>query len=97
MSKLKNRFPSLNLSARTVQRIVQQYKDQAESEDESREGIDLGRKRDQTGGQGIKLTPELAAKLVEINDKYWGKLSCKRLAGKLTAEGFSCSKDTVRH
>ena len=37
------------------------------------------------------LTAELAAKLVEINEKRWGKSSCKKFAGKLAAECFPCS------
>ena len=41
------------------------------------------------------LTPELAAKLVEINDQNWGNLSCKKLAGKLPAEGFPCNVASV--
>ena len=32
MEKLKKRFPSLNLSARTVQRLVQEYREQSARE-----------------------------------------------------------------
>ena len=94
MAKLKNRFPSYNLTPRMVQRLVADYRSQesvALSED-----VDLSRKRRHCGGSNLKLTKELAQKLIEINDRSWGRLSCKKLAGKLREEGFDVSKDSVR-
>lgn len=91
---MKIKFPELNLSPRTVQRLVQDYKQQSASSEV--EGVDLSRKRDQAGGQTMKLTVEVASKLIETNNKHWGQLSCKKLAGKLKEQGHDCSKDTVR-
>ena len=70
-------------------------KKQAE-EDATSGNIRMARRRASfCGGQRIILTPELATKLVEINDKNRGKLSCKKLAGELTAEGFPCCVASV--
>ena len=94
MAKLKNRFPSYNLTPRMVQRLVADYRSQesvALSED-----VDLSRKRRHCGGSNLKLTKELAQKLIEINDRSWGRLSCKKLAGELRKQGFDVSKDSVR-
>ena len=44
----------------------------------------------------MKFSVQAAAKLVELNDKNWGRLSCKKLAGKMREAGFDCSVDTVR-
>ena len=95
METLKKRFPHLHLNPRTVRRTVDLCKKQAE-EDATSGNVRITRRRASfCGGQGMILTPELAAKLVEINEKNWGKLLCKKLAGKLTAEGFPCSVASV--
>ena len=39
-----------------------------------------------------KLSVEISQKLIELNDKSWGRLSCK----KFREEGTSCSKESVR-
>ena len=96
MKKLNARFPGMNLTARTVQRIVKQYREQAESVETS-DQIDMSRKRaERTGGHMMKLTEELAQCLIETNDKNWGKLSNKRLDGKLSEQGYPCSTSSVR-
>ena len=91
METLKKRFLHLNLNAKTVQRTVDLSKKQAEEDATSRNVRTTRRHASVCGGQGMILTTELAAKLVEINDKNWGNLSCKKFAGKLTAGGFPCS------
>ena len=51
MEKLKKRFPSLNLSARTVQHLVQEYREQSARE-ATAANVNLSRNRDQYGGDG---------------------------------------------
>ena len=82
MEKLKKRFPSLNLSAHTVQRPVQEYREQSARE-ATAGNVNLSRKRDQCGGHTMKLTEDLAKELISINSKTWRRFSCKALAGKL--------------
>ena len=60
------------------------------------EEVDLSRKRGECGGHLLKFTPEIGQLLIEINDKHWGKLSIKKLAGKLTSAGHKCSPTTMR-
>ena len=82
------------LSTRSIQRLAKEYKDQTSVS--TVDVVELSRKRGDCGGAGMKLTEELAAKMVAINDKFWGKLSVKKLAGKLKSEGFDCSRESVR-
>ena len=96
MEKLKKRFPSLNLSARTVQRLVQEYREQSARE-ATAGNVNLSRKRDQCGGHTMKLTEDLAKELISINSKTWGRLSCKALAGKLAEKGHHVSGESVRY
>ena len=94
-NQLKQRFPTLKLNQRTVQKLVKQYKEQSRDvETDAR--VDLRRKRSKCGGGGMKFSTDIANKMIELNDKHWGKLSCKRLAGKLAECGFKCSKESVR-
>ena len=95
MQELRRRFPSYTLTPRLVQRIVKNYRNQ--EEETSAEEVDLSRKRrEKCGGAKLKLSVEISQKLIELNDKSWGRLSCKKLAGKLREEGFSFSKGSVR-
>ena len=74
METLKKRFPHLHLNPRTVQRTVDLYKKQAE-EDATSGNVRMTRRRASFwGGQGMILMPELAAKLVEINEKKLGQV-----------------------
>eukprot|EP00117_Sycon_ciliatum_P039056 scpid92697/ scgid1715/ len=96
IAKLKSQFPHLQLNARSVQRIVENYKKQAQ-DTATKGNIRMTRRRASLcGGFNLKLTPELAKKMVEINDKAWGRLSCKKLAGELTEAGYPCSEPSVR-
>ena len=94
MLRLKSQFPNANLSTRSIQRLVKEYKDQTLRS--AVEGVELTRKRGECGGAGMKLNEELAARMIAINDKFWGKLSCKKLAGNLSSEGYKCSTTSVR-
>ena len=95
MQELRRRFPSYNLTPRLVQRIFKNNRNQ--DEETSAEEVDLSRKcHEKCGGTNLKLSVEISRKLIELNDKSWGRLSCKKLAGKLREEGFSCSKDSVK-
>ena len=58
--------------------------------------IDWSRKRKHCGRGAIKFTPAGAKKLIDINNRNWGALSFKRLAGKLADEGINVSHVTVR-
>ena len=60
----------------------------------SAQEVDLSRKRcEKCGGTNWKRSIEISAQRIELNDRSWGRLSCKKLAGKLREE---CSKDSVR-
>ena len=88
MDKLKKRLPSLNLSARTVQRLVQEYREQS-ARKATAGNFDMSRKRDQCGGLNMKLTEDLAKELISTNSKTWGRLSCRAFAGKLAEKRSS--------
>ena len=95
MQELRRRFPSYNLTPRLVQRIFKNNRNQ--DEETSAEEVDLSRKcHEKCGGTNLKLSVEISRKLIELNDKSWSRLSCKKVAGKLREEGFSCSKDSVK-
>ena len=78
MEKLKKRFPSLNLSARSVQRLVQEYRLQSARE-ATAGNVNLSRKRDQCGGHTMKLTEDLAKELTSINSKVGDNFHARRL------------------
>ena len=96
MEKLKKWVPSLNLSAQTVQRLVQEYREQSARE-ATAGNVNLSRKRDQCGGHTMKLTEDLAKELISINSKTWGWLSCKALAGKLAEKSHQVSSESIRY
>ena len=60
------------------------------------EAMELSRKRKNCGRGCEKFDVEVAEKLIRVNDKYWGKLSFKKLAGKLKEEeGIDVSHSTI--
>lgn len=67
MAQLKSHFRHLNLTSRTVQRLVKEYKDQITDENAAGTVRMVRRRATLCGGQDIKLTVELAKKL--INNK----------------------------
>ena len=96
LPQLKSRFPHLQLSERTIRRIFQTYKEQARNAEKSGNVRMTRRRASLTGGQNLKLTVELAQKMVEINDRNWGNISCKKVAGEMTVAGFPCSESSVK-
>ena len=96
MEKLKKRLASLNLSARTVQRLVQEYREQSARE-ATAGNVNMSRKRDQCGGHTMKLTEDLAKEFISTNSKTWGRLSCKAFAGKRAEKGHQVSRESVRY
>ena len=70
------------------------YREQ-KSASRSLPSINFSRKRKECGRGAQKFTTEIAAKLIEINNAKWGKLSFKRLAGKLHDEGIQVSHVAV--
>ena len=96
IEKLKKRLASLNLSARTVQRLVQEYREQSARE-VTAGNVNMSRKRDQCGGHTMKLTEDLAKELISTNSKTWGRLSCKVFAGKRAEKGHQVSLEFVRY
>ena len=83
-------FPDQNLSKRVIQKLVKQYRFRAPV------SANLSRQRSRCGGGRTKFSEAIAEKLIEINNRHWGRLSCKKLAGRLNEEGIACSSDTVR-
>ena len=92
----KKRLASLNLSARTVQRLVQEYREQSARE-ATAGNVNMSRKRDQYGGHTMKLTEDLAKELISTNSKTWERLSCKAFAGKREKRGHQVSRESVRY
>ena len=94
METLKSRFPHLNLMPRTIQHIVENYKEQQIKQPTN---IRLTRRRaSMCGGQGMKLTAALVHATICANDENWGQLSVKKLTGELCKSGYDCSQTSVR-
>ena len=94
-TKLAADFPGENLKRNFVGKQLKWYREQKER------GIPLAhmpwsRKRKNCGRGCYKFTPATARKLIEINNKHWGALSYKRLAGKLKEAGIDVVPETVR-
>ena len=94
-TKLAADFPGQNLKRNFVGKQLKWYREQKER------GIPLAhmpwsRKRKNCGRGCYKFTPATARKLIEINNKHWGALSYKRLAGKLKEAGIDVVPETVR-
>ena len=53
--------------------------------------ISVARKRKQKCGSGSKLTPEIARRMMAIQAENFGKLSYRRLCGKMELEGYNSS------
>ena len=75
--KFRKRFPNLNLSACSIQRLALEYRTQCADQDTAA-AVDLSRKRDQCGGGAMKLMEEIAKKLIDGNDRNLGNFSCKK-------------------
>ena len=90
LQRLQDMFPDQIRSKRVIQKLVKQYRFCAPV------SANLSRQRSRCGGGRTKFSEAIAEKLIEINNRHWGRLSCKKLAGRLNEEDIACSSDTVR-
>ena len=94
-AQLKKDFPTQDLKKNFITKQLKMYREQ-KAEGRPVSMIDWSRKRKHCGRGAIKFTPAVAKKLIDINNRNWGALSFKRLAGKLADEGINVSHVTVR-
>lgn len=92
--QLSEEFPMLNLKENFVRKQLKWYRDET-SQGRTVTTMEWGRKRKECGRGVQKFTVAIAQKLIEINNKHWGRLSFKRLASKLIEEGINVSPQTV--
>ena len=86
-NQLCEECPAQNLKINFVREQLKWYREQ-KSAGRSLPSVNFSRKRKECGRGAQKFTTEIAAKLIEINNANCGKLSFKRLAGKLHDEGI---------
>lgn len=95
-AQLKLDFPDQNLKWNFVRKQLLFYREQ-KAQHVPTAAIEWGRKRKHCGREAIKFSPDVARALISINNKHWGQLSFKRLAGKLAEEnGTKVTPMTVR-
>ena len=94
-AQLKKDFPTQDLKKNFITKQLKMYREQ-KAEGRPVSMIDWSRKRKHCGRGAIKFTPAVAKKLIDVNNRNWGALSFKRLAGKLADEGINVSHVTVR-
>ena len=87
LAQLNEDFPDQNLKRNFVGKQLKWYRTQ-KSEGIPLARMDWSRKRKHCGRGCYKFTAAIAQKLININNKYWGALSYKRLAGKLMKAGI---------
>ena len=92
---LKQDFPDENLKWNFVRKQLNFYRQQLEQSVPTA-AVEWGRKRKHCGRQAIKFTPEVAQLLIDVNNKHWGQLSFKRLAGKLAELNIDVTPMTIR-
>ena len=92
---LKQDFPDENLKWNFVRKQLNFYRQQIEQSVPTA-AVEWGRKRKHCGRQAIKFTPEVAQLLIDVNNKHWGQLSFKRLAGKLAELDIDVTPMTIR-
>ena len=96
LGRIKDKFKQYNVGRASIMRIWAGFRKQRD-EGISPMSMQHGARRIGRAAVCTKLTPEIADKLVEINDKNFGKLPDKKLAGKLSeAMNISGGKETVR-
>lgn len=88
-------FPDQNLKRNFVGKQLKWYRTQLE-QGQTMASLDWSRKRNECGRGCYKFTAEVAKTLIETSNRYWGKLSYKRLAGKLSEQGIVVTSPTVR-
>ena len=94
-ARLKTNFPTQDIKKNFITKQLKMYREQ-KAEGRPVSMIDWSRKRKHCGRGAIKFTPAVAKKLIDINNRNWGALSFKCLAGKLADEGINVSHVTVR-
>eukprot|EP00117_Sycon_ciliatum_P044677 scpid99779/ scgid32195/ len=95
-SQLQEDFPDQNLKPNFVRKQLKWYKEQ-EYGGVPTSAMEWGRKRKHCGREAIKFTESIAQKdLIDINNRHWGQLSFKRLAGKLAERGTKVTAMTIR-
>ena len=94
METLNSLFPHLNLTPRTIQRIVEKYKEQQIKQPTNIRPT--RRLASMCGGQGMKLTAALVHAMINVNDENWGRPSIKKLTGGLCKSGYDCKQTSVR-
>ena len=92
---LKQDFPDENLKWNFVRKQLNFYRQQIEQSVPTA-AVEWGRKRKHCGRQAIKFTPEVAQLLIDVNNRHWGQLSFKRLAGKLAELDIDVTPMTIR-
>ena len=94
-AQLKKDFPTQDLKKKFITKQLKMYRKQ-KAEGRPASMIDWSHTRKHCGRGAIKFTPAVAKKLIDINNRNWGALPFKRLAGKLADEGITVSHVTVR-
>ena len=93
-AQLKKDFPTQDLKKNVITKQLKMYREQ-KAEGRPVSMIDWSHKRKHCGRGAIEFTPAVEKKLIVINNRNWGVLSFKRLAGKLAYEGINVSHVTV--
>ena len=94
-AQLKKDFPTQDLKKNFITKQLKMCRGQ-KAKGRPVTTIDWSLKRKHCGRGAIKFTPAVAKKLIDINNRNWGALSFKRLAGKLADEGINMLHVTVR-
>ena len=85
--RLQEKFSDYNIDPSSFRRWHrQQLKAEAEGADPVKARRSLASKRIGRAATNTKLTVPIAETILEINWKYWGKLSTKKLLGKVVKE-----------
>ena len=93
-AQLNEDFPDQILKCNFVGKQLKWYHKQ-KSEGIPPARMDLSRKRKYCGRGCYKFTAAIAQRIINNNNKYWGALSYKRLAGKLMEAGIDVVPETV--
>ena len=87
VERLLEKFSAYNISPKSIRRWHnEQLKAEAKGADPVKARRSLASKRIGRAATNTKLTVPIAETILEINWKYWGKLSTKKLLGKVLQE-----------
>ena len=95
---LMGEYAKFGLTVTKISRLWKDFTTHRDAGTLSRK-MSFGAKRKGRSATNTKLTEDIARKLIEINDKNFGTLSNRKLAGKLheAFEGLDAREETVRH